>query len=105
MKFARMLIDMPDNNLKKGDIVVYDSFVHWWRTVKVATPRDKTEYVGKIHILKKMTDRFKGYNYLPESSVEFLSEWELKKLKPHLTKTLLIDYKISMNESLDFKRL
>ena len=91
MKFKRILRKTHDQ-LEVGDIFVHDSLVHWWKIVKVATPSNKTEYLAKtfyLHGFKKIT---LGLDY------EDITMSELLDLQPHLTRALLVDMKISINE-------
>lgn len=87
MKFKKV-INTTRMDIKTGDVIVLDSFVHWWKRVKVSTGTNKTQYFVE------------GTNQgeLVGVTLRDLTLWELEKIKPHLTKKLLIDYKISINE-------
>jgi len=81
----------PINEIKEGDIIV-DSLYHWQRTLIIATPRVKTiftDWRDKVHPTGKDKECF-----IP------LTMKELNKIKPHLRKVLLVDYRISFNEDI-----
>lgn len=75
------------SSVKVGDIVV-DSFIHYYRTVILATHSEKRR------ILRWNRPQIaNNYEYF-----EPLSMQELDKLKPHISKTLIIDYNLSFND-------
>lgn len=71
--------------------VIVDSIIHWKTTVVVATPTQKHRFINRLTTNSRME-----MVYL--DSLEPLTLVELEKLRPHLNKTLIPDYIVSLND-------
>lgn len=86
MKFYRVIKDFEVQGFPifEGDIVVDSSF-HWWRKAKLATPTTQQKILNS------------GISFHPHrEKLQPLTRDELLKIKPHISNTLLYDYKVSM---------
>lgn len=88
MKFYRTIKEFK--GIEPNTIVV-DSLYHWYRTVLVATPSKKTKFL----YFRLSNIEIKNNEFFEELTMK-----ELDKLRPHLLRTLVADYKISFNENL-----
>jgi hypothetical protein len=69
--------------------IAINSHYHWYRTIIVADAKNKTVF-HNYHL--------GGFDFKQKEFFTPLTMKELNKLKPHLYKMLLIDYRISFNQ-------